>query len=286
MKDGKPSRTAEYVALFRALEAGRRRPLFHDPYAPSFLGLGLRTAAALGRIPLLGELVPLYIDRRYPGPRPSAVARTRAIDDATSAALEGGATQLVILGAGYDTRAYRLPAAARARVFEVDHPDTQARKVGPIAAALGRLPGNVTFVSVDFAVDDLGARVADAGLDPDARTFYIWEGVLGYLEPAAIDATLRWMGATGGPGTRVVFTYVDKSAIDGLNSDAPWVQAVGRAGEPFRTGLDPDGLEEFLAARGLRLLEDETTVEAARRYRMPVRRMPGFYRVALAESAR
>lgn len=284
MRAGEPSRTAEYVALFRALEAGRRRPLFYDPFASSFLGLGLRTAAALGRIPLLGGLVPAYIDRRYPGPRPSAVARTRAIDDATTEALEAGATQLVILGAGYDTRPYRLPAAAGAAVFEVDHPDTQARKIGPIAGALGRLPANVRFVPVDFAVDDVGDSLAAAGLDQGAPTFFIWEGVLGYLEPDAIDAMLRWMASTGAPGSRVVFTYIDKSAVDGGLRDTPWVQAVGRAGEPFRTGLDPAELPEFLAERGLRLLGDETTVDAARRYGISDRRMPDFYRVALAES--
>ena len=286
MRDGRPSRTAEYVAFFRALEAGRRRPLFYDAYAPSFLGLRLRTAAAIGRMPVLGALVPAYVDRRYPGPRPSLVARTRAIDDVTTAALEDGAEQLVILGAGYDTRAYRLPAAARVKTFEVDHPSTQARKVGPIATTFGRIPANVRFVAVDFEADDLGAKLADAGLDPEAPTFFIWEGVLGYLEPEAIDATLGWIAATGARGSRVVFTYIDESAVSLDAWDESWVQAVGRAGEPFRTALDPAGLSDFLAARGLRLLSDESTAEAAARYGLRPRRMPRFYRVALAESLR
>jgi len=102
------------MALFRAIESAKppNMRLFEDPLAIAFLHGRLRIAALAARLPILARLVPWYIDRRWPGPRPSAVVRTRAIDDAVREALvDGGCRQLVLLGAGYDTRAYRLPPA-------------------------------------------------------------------------------------------------------------------------------------------------------------------------------
>ena len=142
---GQSSRTAEYMALFRALETNRspERRLFADPLAASFLSRPLIDVARAGRLPGLRSVVPWVIDRRYPGPRPSAVARTKVLDDALVAAIARGVEQVVILGAGYDSRAYRLPGAGRLRVFEVDHPDTQTVKRRVLAGVLGRLPGHV-----------------------------------------------------------------------------------------------------------------------------------------------
>jgi methyltransferase (TIGR00027 family) len=123
---GQSSRTAEYVALFRALETQRpvERRVFADPLASAFLSGLLAAVAALARVPGIGALVPMAIDWRVPGPRPSAVARTKVLDEAIQAALAAGIEQLVILGAGYDSRAYRLAGAGRVPVFEVDHPRT------------------------------------------------------------------------------------------------------------------------------------------------------------------
>ena len=128
MKEGEASRTAAYMAQFRALEctvpAGRR--LFEDRFASGFLPPRLRFVAQLSRIRLAGALVRAYIDRQWPGARTSAVARTKFIDDAAEAALRSGVAQVVSLGAGFDARAYRIPGMARAIVFEVDHPSTSA----------------------------------------------------------------------------------------------------------------------------------------------------------------
>jgi len=200
MRDGTASRTAQYMALFRALETIRpeRERLFADPQAPAFLDRGLRAAVTAARVPLLGGLVPAYIDRRWPGPRASGVVRTRVIDDAVRAALDDGARQVVILGAGFDTRAQRL-ARSGVRYFEVDHPDTQALK------RAGGTADGVRYVAVDFAREEVGPALAAAGLEDHARTLFLWEGVLSYLEPPAIDAMLTWMAVTGGPGSSVVF---------------------------------------------------------------------------------
>ncbi len=136
MRAGEASRTAQYMALFRALESTRGPArLFDDPFACAFLPGGLRAVAHAARLPPVGELVRRCIDRRWPGVRTSAVARTRYIDDVVTGALRAGATQVVILGAGFDARAYRVPAMARAAVFEVDHP-TLAGYLGERGLAL------------------------------------------------------------------------------------------------------------------------------------------------------
>jgi methyltransferase (TIGR00027 family) len=128
--NAEPSRTAEYMALFRALESAQPadRRLFEDPNAARFLRPALRLVAIAARRPALRAAIVAFIDRRWPGPRLSGVVRTRVIDDFVVSAIDGGCTQLVLLGAGYDTRATRLAQVSPAVVFEVDHPATQARK--------------------------------------------------------------------------------------------------------------------------------------------------------------
>src|SRR5919201_6439860 len=157
MRRSAPSRTAAYMALFRAIESARpaRERLFHDPLAGTFLDHRLRAAALAARLPIAGRLVSRYIDRRWPGPRPSGVVRTRAIDDAVRDALREGCSQLVLLGAGYDTRAYRLPDADGVEAFEVDHPATQAAKRAALERARATLPPRVRFVPLDFEQDSL-----------------------------------------------------------------------------------------------------------------------------------
>src|SRR2546429_468606 len=119
------SRTAEYMALFRALESSRpssRSRLFEDPFAYGFLRPALRRVVRLSRLPLGSSPVAWFIDWRWPGARASGIARTRFIDDALIYTLREGVGQVVILGAGFDCRAYRVRGIDRARVFEVDHP--------------------------------------------------------------------------------------------------------------------------------------------------------------------
>jgi methyltransferase (TIGR00027 family) len=130
MKQNPASRTAEYMALFRALENFRPSNvhLFEDRFALEFLTPSLRTVARMSRYPFLSFLIPWLIDRRWPGAHLSGIARTRFIDDALLKALQEGMQQVVILGAGFDCRAYRIPGIERTRVYEVDHPNTLAAK--------------------------------------------------------------------------------------------------------------------------------------------------------------
>jgi methyltransferase (TIGR00027 family) len=272
------SRTAVHVALFRALESARRHErLFIDPYAIRFLPSGYRFAVRAARVPPLGRWIERYIDTRWSGgPRGSAVMRTRLIDDWVVAAIGAGAGQLLLLGAGYDSRAYRLPEAAGINAFEVDHPATQAVK-----ARLIDPPGRVRLVPVDLLRDELEPALATAGFDHSVRTVAVWEGVTNYLDAEAVDGTFRYLRGATPPGSRLIFTYIDKGVLDRTTNFANWKDAVAAEGEPWTFGFDPAELPAYLAERGLRLVEDVTTRKAAERFG---RQEPtaAFYRVALA----
>jgi methyltransferase (TIGR00027 family) len=290
MKEGQASRTAEYTALFRALEATRSadRRLFEDRFASAFLSPGLRLVVGLSKMPLAGGLVRAYIDRRWPGARTSAVARTRFIDDAAEVALRSAIEQVVILGAGFDARAYRIPAMARvAVVFEVDHPSTSAAKRTIVQAVLASVPRHVRFVPVDFDSQPLQGTMSAAGYDPRRRTLFIWEGVTNYLTEDAVDGTLRWC-AGAAAGSTLVFTYVDQQVLDApqaFHGTEKLFATLRAAGERWTFGLDPSRLSTFLAQRGLLLGEDIGASDYRTRYfGSAAMRMRGyeFYRIAVA----
>jgi methyltransferase (TIGR00027 family) len=267
------SRTAAYMALFRALETRRRGGLFDDPYAERFLPGRLRAAA---RLPGASR----YIDRRWPGARTSAVGRTRAIDEL----LEDPEPQVVFLGAGYDTRALRLPSLGRAAVFELDQAPLLAAKRERLSEERPRL----RRVEIDFARQEVVPTLAAAGFDPSEPAAFVWEGVTNYLTAEAADATFRAVAGTA-PGSRLIFTYVHSGAIDGtvdFEAADRLRSTVAGVGEPWTFGLDPDELGAYLAERGLRLLSDEGADDYRRRLLGDSPRNLrgyGFYRLAVAE---
>lgn len=291
MISGRASRTAEYAAAFRAIETARRPAadrLFEDPFAMHFLSPELQRFVRWSRIPVVGALVRAYIDRRWPGAMTSGIARTRLLDDWLCEALGEGVGQVLLLGAGFDCRAYRMPRLSECRVFEIDHPDTQAAKKKRLLAVIGTLPGHVEFVAADLARQDLSEVLETAGIARGGRCVVVWEGVTHYIGGDAVDATLRALGSTLAPGSGVLFTYVHHALIDGT---APFLGArvsarkVAGDGEPWIWGMDPDQLPGYLAERNFELVEDVGADEYRTRYwGARGRRMRGFgfYRVARA----
>lgn len=290
LKKGKPAGSAEAVAIFRAIEsagpAGQR--LFCDPYAREFLTAGAKAALALSRAPLLGSALLAVAEGLAYGQRAFVLARTRLIDEALAAALERGVEQVVILGAGYDSRAYRIPGIERARVFEVDHPDTQARKRALLVPLVEPIPDHVCSVSIDFNREKLGDRLKEAGFREGRPCFVIWEGVTEYLDADAVDATLQLLARSTARGSEVVFTYLDLALLDGTRSfrgGKLHVAMIRRAGEPFTFGIDPATLGSYLARRGFELRDDAAGEELDRRYFRPHGRRDRcneYQRVALA----
>jgi methyltransferase (TIGR00027 family) len=291
MKPDRPSRTATYMALFRALETCRPRQtrLFDDRYAVALLSGSLRAVARLACLPLIGSAVPWLLDRGWPHTRSSAVVRTRLIDDAVTEALDDGAVQLLLLGAGLDSRPYRLLAGRSVAGYEVDHPATQRTKCERLRAVLGTLPANVSYLPVDFERDDLEIALQHAGYDPARPSVVVWEGVVSYLSAESVDRNVRVLARLCTPRSRLIFTYVHRGALDGsvhFAEAARWSGWVRLNNEPFVFGFAPAELPGYLAARGFRLLTDVSTAEAAARYCPPLHRTePGshLYHVAIAE---
>lgn len=283
------SRTARYMALFRALETARPRDrLFDDPFARYFLPPALRVACAMARVDSIGRALDRYIDARWPGARSSGIARTRFIDDWIAAALAAGARQLVILGAGFDCRRLRLPALADTPVFEVDRPALLADKKRRLEAA-GVPVSPAGQVPVDFLRDDVAARLSTAGMHRGMPTLFLWEGVTNYLDESGVAAIFDMVARTAAPRSRIIFTYVHADVLDG-HFDAPGLDALfarlTASGERWTFGFRPDELGAYLGARGLRLIDD-LGAEDYRRMTMGSRAagLVGyeFYRLAIAE---
>jgi methyltransferase (TIGR00027 family) len=289
------SRTATIVALWRARESQRSAAsrLFEDHLAQGFLGRRFRVALAVSRLPMVGSLLPWsLIDGHWTGSRGTVAVRTRYIDDALAAALRSGVEQVVILGAGFDSRAYRIPGIGRTRVFEVDHPVTQAEKKKVVARRLGSLPPHVEFVPIDFSMQTLDGAMPAAGFRAATRTFFICEGVTHYLSGPDVDTLFRHVARSAAAGSEMVFTYIHRAILDGTATLAGANQTlttVRRSGEPYTFGFDPAGLPEYLAARDLALIEDVGADEYRARYLAPLGRgqepLSEFQRAARARVA-
>ncbi len=249
MRKRQSSLSALGIAAIRALESekpeGER--LLYDPYArqfvPGWLYAVVRVFDRLG-----------WSERKGPGVVGFLVTRDRYIDDVLEARLAEGIDQLVILGAGFDARAYRFDALSRdVHVFEVDHPASQGVKLRRLRRILGCVPDHVTFVAIDFNTQSLEERLPAEGYDPTLRTLFIWQGVTHYLTPEAVDATLSFVAHHSGPGSSIVFDYIEPRAladtaghgeVKGMR-DHQWM-----SGEALTFGIPADAIEAFLQQRG------------------------------------
>ncbi|MEM7412701.1 MAG: SAM-dependent methyltransferase [Myxococcota bacterium] len=279
------SSTAEFMALFRALESRRPREarLFCDPLAERFLRPSLRGLCRVAQTGA-GETLVGALDRLWPGARASGIARTRWIDDRVLASLQAGARQLVLLGAGFDCRAHRLASAVPGPIFEVDRPATQRRKAQLVGAPVDVGYGP-RYVPCDFENDALRECLEAAGFDGVTPTVFVLEGVTNYLSTDAVDALFADI-RTLTPASWIVFTYVDAAALPAMqsNADGWWLRQTLRAvREPWTFGIAPEQLEPFLSERGFDLLEDVGSADVRRRYGTDSEpRGYEFYRFAVA----
>lgn len=261
------------VCSWRALEQTLRpdQRIQDDPYARGFLGPvrgGLVDGAALlpgpARLALLRRL-----DQALQGAFTFVLARHRAIDDLL---LTTPSEQVVLLGAGYDTRPARLCARLRESVvFEVDHPDTARRKAELAAAVYAGVELAPTVaVTVDFARELIGGRLCEAGLDPEASTIWVWEGVSMYLTEAAVRDTLELFANLSGPGSRAVCDVLcdpQRASLLGsaqrrmLGATMGWIYS-----EPFLWHCRQDDIAGFFSSCGLSVLEDLGLEELVNRY--------------------
>jgi methyltransferase (TIGR00027 family) len=239
-----------------------------------------RTAFRLETAPTMaGHLLTGYVPRIYcypyhgePPMRHQQTARTSFYDAALGRHLPS-INQLVILGAGFDTRVYRLAPGDHVRCFEIDRPTTQAFKLRMLKKA--GLPTHLsTYVSADFQAEEWFERLVAAGFDPGRRAFFLWEAVTMYLDRASVEDTLRRIAGTA-PGSVVAFDYF---SADTLASRSPFMRYARAAtkfvGEPLTFGIDNmpparDSAAEFVAAFGLNLEEHRNFGSETRRRQSP-----------------
>ena len=281
MNADRASRTAMMVAYMRAVaDAGASHVRdFHDPTARVFLNAKWsRRLAKLEQQVRSGRESMMLAASRVSADL--MALRTATIDAAVRAAVARGTRQVVILGAGLDGRAWRMSELAGVRVFEVDHPATQAVK----RSHLDRLPAaiaNVTFVPVDFERDSLDAALASAGHDVSRPTCWIWEGVVMYLSRDAMRSTLAGVASRSANGSTLIVNYHTEPRR-GLAA-----LLLRLLGEPHRSNWSPDDMARDLGAAGFHVVEDSGVVEWATRFATgPVRTEVGrIMRIVVAERA-
>jgi methyltransferase (TIGR00027 family) len=233
------------IAAVEQFEPAERR-IVTDPLAVRFLPSGLALMVRTCRWQALRRKLISATDAKAAGIWGGMLCRKRYADDRVTEAIAAGIDQVVVLGAGMDTRGYRLGASAR--VFEVDLPANIDTKRDRVRAALGTVPDHVRLVPVDFETDDLAEALTVAGFDTGRPVMVVWEAVTQYLTEDAVRHTLTWL-AKATAGSHLVFTYVRRDFLDGTNTyqaEGAYRDFVQRQ-RIWHFGLTPDQVAPLLA---------------------------------------
>ncbi|HKU38932.1 MAG TPA: SAM-dependent methyltransferase [Polyangiales bacterium] len=250
-----PVASAEHVAWVRALAHLESDVRVRNPdFMAQHFVVNHRLAAGL-RMP---RLTRLYLRAQFPGFYYYHTARTKFLDDVMLRAERP--QQLLILGAGYDSRPYRFQSFLHGvRIFELDYPSTQAAKQQRLREIYGAVPEHVTFVPIDFKTLDIAETLKRAGFRSRQSNIVLWEGVTMYLTGDAVDAVLRFVVRESAPGSVLGFDYVTKAVVNGDLSAygaRSSTRIAAKLGEPYTLGLDPQRARGFLERRGLRVVRD------------------------------
>jgi len=282
MRADRPSLTARVVALSRALASETRAAIVNPGDAavqallPIDLRIGLKALKASQLAPMAVRASAGFVDH--------IALRAAILDRQVEAAIEAGISQIVILGAGLDTRAHRLSCLEDADVYEVDHPSTQRGKEAAARAGLPTLARKLVYVAVDFERDRLTERLAQTGHKAGEPTLWLLEGVVPYLTEGALAGLFGEISAASAPGSRLALTYVPADA-SWLKRSRPALRVLlAIAGEPFQAPITQDALHSMLHMYGLAVEEDTSPETWA--YALQVstkrRRIVGYERLIVA----
>ena len=257
-----PSKMAEGMAMQRYAESskGEEERICYDPYAfhfisPEIIEYGIKH-------PDEAKLKVDQMENLFPGLSSSIIARVRYFDDYLVKCIEKGLEQLVILGAGYDTRAYRIgELKGKVKIFELDHPNTQNFKVDKIKEIFGFTPDNVTYVPIDFETQELAEILFKNGYNSSIKTLFIMEGLVMYIPEESVKKTLSFILKNSGKGSSVIFDYYPQSIVDGTSK-----LEVGKnirnylieLGEPLQFGVEDGKIVEFLSNMGFKNIHNVT----------------------------
>ena len=263
------SKTAETIAVVRMSESRKSEDerICYDPHAIRFISQAVLDFAAHN--PEKYKAFVARNERLVPGASNSIVARVRYFDDVVKSSINEGLEQLVILGAGYDTRAYRIEGLSKIKVFEVDHPATQSIKIEKITEIFSSLHDHVTYVPMDLEVDELGQRLLESGYNKSLKTLFIMEGILMYLSPEIVEEILSFIVHNSGKGSAILFDYIPLSVVDGtceLEAGHNWRKGVMEVGEPFLFGINDGEIQSFLVQRGFKNVKNMTSEDYKKAY--------------------
>ena len=262
----------------------KEKRLFEDPYSEKLLSPLYKFFIFLQHSPRINDAIVKLKDLGW------FFCRFRYIDDVLKDSIaRKGLESVVNLGAGYDCRAYYIPGIERVRYFEVDYPSVVETKKAKMKKILGKLPDHVIYVPVDFEKQSLDTELKKAGYNLNSKTLFISEGVTQYISKEANDNTMKYV-AQAAPGSKIVFTYVLKSFIEGKDLKDPteksmykwWVKRF----KLFEYGLDPAEMRDYLSEYNLSLIEDIGSKEVKERYMKPANldlKLFRIERIALAE---
>jgi methyltransferase (TIGR00027 family) len=267
----KPSETALFAALRRTIA---NKEFDNDKFGPDylaeyFLPNHFRFFLKFKRI---RENTKNKLNEALPGLNEYMIARTAYFDGLFVDALKDKTPQIVLLGAGYDSRAYRFAQLNHdTKIFELDIPPTQARKMGCLRKAHIDIPSQVTFVPINFDRESLPDALGKAGYQNDLKTLFIWEGVSYYLEQEAVDATLSFVSHHTHPESIIAFDYtitISEGNINDYYGVKEFAQTMveHHGNEALLFSIDDGETDSFLARRGLEMVHHMDNEEIERKY--------------------
>jgi methyltransferase (TIGR00027 family) len=265
-----PSQMAEGIAMQRFGESNRPEDerICYDPYAihfirPEIIEFGMNH-------PEEAKAKIVEVEKQFPGLSSSIMARVRYFDDFIKKSVNEGLEQLVILGAGYDTRAYRLDDLKKGvHIFEVDHPNTQSFKIEKINEIFGSIPENVTYVPIDFEVQELGLKLIEYDYDPLKTTLFVMEGLVMYIPHKSVAKTLSFISKNSAKGSSIIFDYYPQSVVDGtckLEIGNNIRNHLIKLGEPLQFGINEEEIEDFLIDFGFSDINNVTSEDYQKLY--------------------
>ena len=254
-----PSKMAEGMAMHRYLESlkSEEERICYDPYAIYFISPELIEYGI--KHPDEAKFKIEQMEKIFPGLSSSIIARVRYFDDYVMKYIEDGVEQLLILGAGYDTRAYRIKELKDIKVFEVDHPSTQSFKIKKIRDIFGTIPYNVSYVSLDFEFEELGQKLFENGYESSKKTLLIMEGLIMYIPKGAVQKIFSFFTINSGTDSSIIFDYYPESVVNGSCKQEIGINIrnfVIQQGEPLQFGIEEESIREFLSDNGFKHIKN------------------------------
>lgn len=261
---------AEGIAMQRFAESskGEDERICYDPYAIHFIRPEIIEFGE--KHPEEAKELIENTERLFPGLSSSIMARVRYFDDFVKKSIEDGLKQLVILGAGYDTRAYRIEELKEnVNIFEMDHPNTQGYKIEKINEIFGSTPENVVYVPVDFEKEKIGEKLVENGFIGSKKTLFILEGLVMYIPPESVAEIFLFITENSAKGSRIIFDYYPQSVVDGtskLEVGQNIRNHLIKIGEPLQFGIKEEEMENFLKEFGFSSIENVTSEDYKKAY--------------------